>query len=128
MAGPPARGAELLGRADIAGGRVVGTAYPHDRTGRHGCRGPARSNQHPAGGGVGKPYAVGAGMGLLPDDGEGLGVTQVSSAVRDDRGTVRRAHGAAAQAPPLARGAARLGRIIDHMFYKVKGGKKVPRD
>jgi len=39
------------------------------------------------------------GWGRCAATGRGSGVTQVNSGVRDDRGTVRRAHWAAAQGP-----------------------------
>jgi len=68
----------------------------------------------------GTRYAVTAGMGLLRGDGEGLGVTQVSSGGADDGGPPRMGS-AAAQVPALPPEADRLGYRIYVLYLLVKG-------
>ncbi len=106
---------------------------------RHSADGPARSNHTtPEGRGErgegkteggrrekdevwqgGTRYAVGPGMGLVADDGEGLGVTRVSAGRADDGGPPR-ADSGTAQARPSCHGC-RLGDRIYVLIGVVKG-------
>ena len=70
--------------------------------------------------GGGTRYAVGPGMGLVADDGEGLGVTRVSAGGADDGGPPR-AGSAAAQVPALPPEADRLCSRIDVLMQDAKG-------
>jgi hypothetical protein len=92
---------------------------PHDARGE---RGRGEDGRRTTGGGRGLAggtrYAVGPGMGLVANDGEGLGVTRVSAGGADD-GEPPRADSRTAQARPSCHGC-RFGDRIYVLMALVK--------
>ena len=106
-------------RGRAAGGSADGPARSNHKPPRPSPPDPltqfwARAEHYGVGraDGAGTRYAVAAGMGLLRDDGEELGVTQVSSGGADDGGPPR-ADSRPAQARPSFQGC-RLS--VEYMF------------